>query len=70
MSHTAKKVVEAGEAAADRQLAADASLRADPAAMADKVLKEGARSLTSQTAKGQETPQTASLATVCPITID
>ena len=64
MSETAHKIVEAGEASADRKLAGNASLQSNPAAMAEKVLKEGARTLTSQAAKGQETPQTASLATV------
>lgn len=64
-SDAAQKILEAGQARTDHTLPQNASIKANPAAMADKVLKEGARTLGSQAAKGEADTEVAGLAQVC-----
>ncbi len=64
MSDTVQKIVEAGTARADEKLKPDSSTRTNPEAMADKVVKEGAKAVRSQASKGQADPEIANLAQV------
>lgn len=61
-SDAAQKILQAGQTRTANNLPEDASLKSNPAAMGDKVLKEGARTLASQAAKGQADPQLAAMA--------
>ncbi|KAK9868717.1 hypothetical protein WJX84_011409 [Apatococcus fuscideae] len=61
MSDTVQKIVEAGTARAEEKLNPDSSTRSNPGAMADKVLKEGAKATRSQASKGGDA-ETANLA--------
>ena len=63
MSDTVQKIVEAGTARAEEKLNPDSSTRSNPGAMADKVLKEGAKATRSQASKGGDA-ETANLAQV------
>lgn len=64
MGDTVQKIVEAGTARANEKLKPDSSTRSNPEAMADKVVKEGAKAVRSQAAKGQADAETANLAQV------
>ena len=63
MTDVAQKIVKAGQAKTEN-LPTNASISSNPTAMADKVLKEGAKALTSQAAKGDVDPKEAGLAMV------
>ncbi|KAK9841494.1 hypothetical protein WJX74_006743 [Apatococcus lobatus] len=62
MSDPVSKIVNAGTARADEKLGPDSGTRTNPSAMADKVLKEGAKAVRSEASRGQADAETANLA--------
>ena len=64
MSDPVSKIVNAGTARTDEKLGPDSGTRTNPSAMADKILKEGAKAVRSEASKGQADSQTANLAQV------